>query len=483
MNKKVLSRRDVLKLMGYTTVAGVLTACGSKTPITTQSVAPATTAATKVSETTTLVNSVVPKAASGGFNGIINIAQMAGPEADAHVRLSPLFKELTKNTLIPNIESVGRDVWWSRWTTNFQSQSSDWDIVGVHLSQFMMAAPAGWITPLSDYQNDPELFNDSLFNLEDFPSALLDLFTRDGKLYEYPQEASTYMLFYRKDLLEKWGLELPGPEGYSYKQLIENVRKAKEMIEKEGLKDAYPLVYGVKGEMSSITFEQLAWSYGADLFVDKKMPNFNCPEAVAALEEAISWSKDGLVSPGIAGYEYPEVSTSFQQGTSVFALQWNAAAADILNKEKSPITAGNTAFSVFPYDEGKGPNQLRIWPSVFGSAISAFSKKPAESFEYLTWFASSEIARDYVMNGGGSSGRNSLLTDAEILEQNPQYEAMLQGFKNYHPFPELEGYGYINASILPPNLQNAWLGTVSAKEALDKATEEAIKYLEDQGEI
>ncbi|HRW09951.1 MAG TPA: extracellular solute-binding protein, partial [Caldilineaceae bacterium] len=292
------------------------------------------------------------------------------------------------------------------------------------------------------------------------------------------------MFYYRTDLLEKYGIEPPGPQGYSWDELIANSRIAQKGIADDGLEDTYPLLFGTKRTHASIHFQQIAWSYGADLFVDGKMPNFNTPEAIAALEDEVGWVlQDKLVTPGMVGYEYPEVLTAYQQGKAVFALQWNAAAPDILNPEKSPESAGKTAFSVFPWQVDKGPEALRLWPSVWSMGVSAFSKRPEEAFEYITWFTSKDVARDYVMNGGGSSGRQSLLTDPEILASNPQFAAMGEGFKVYHAMPDLVSYDFINTDILPAHLQAVWQGEKSAKEGLDDATEEAKQYLSDKGEI
>jgi len=430
------------------------------------------------------MTSVVPRAAGGGMSGEVVVGIQGGPEADAHIRNVPRFAEMTGNTLTVRVEDVGRDVWSSRWLTNFQSQSDEWDAVNIQNGPFKLAGPAGFLLPLNDYMDNPELFNEERFNLADWPQALLDLFTIDGKLYEFPQEASTLMFYYRTDLLEKYGIEPPGPQGYSWDELIANSRIAQKGIADDGLEDTYPLLFGTKRTHASIHFQQIAWSYGADLFVDGKMPNFNTPEAIAALEDEVGWVlQDKLVTPGMVGYEYPEVLTAYQQGKAVFALQWNAAAPDILNPEKSPESAGKTAFSVFPWQVDKGPEALRLWPSVWSMGVSAFSKRPEEAFEYITWFTSKDVARDYVMNGGGSSGRQSLLTDPEILASNPQFAAMGEGFKVYHAMPDLVSYDFINTDILPAHLQAVWQGEKSAKEGLDDATEEAKQYLSDKGEI
>jgi multiple sugar transport system substrate-binding protein len=163
------------------------------------------------------------------------------------------------------------------------------------------------------------------------------------------------------------------------------------------------------------------------------------------------------------------------------ALQWNAAAPDILNKEKSPITAGNTAFSVYPYDKTAGPNQARIYPSVWALTVTAFSKKQEAAFEYLTWWTSKEVARDYVTKGGGSSGRASLLSDPAIVAANPQYPAMLNGFKVYHGWPVIPEYSYVHSNLVNPNLSAVWSKQMSVQDGLKKIDTEATTYFKDNG--
>ena len=68
-------------------------------------------------------------------------------------------------------------------------------------------------------------------------------------------------------------------------------------------------------------------------------------------------------------------------------------------------------------------------PSPHAIGVSAFSKNQREAFAYIAWFTSQDVARDYVVNGGGSSGRGSLLTDKEILTKNPQYAALNEVLK------------------------------------------------------
>jgi ABC-type glycerol-3-phosphate transport system substrate-binding protein len=332
---------------------------------------------------------------------------------------------------------------------------------------------------------DTNLFDAAAYNLADFPESLLNLFKTDGKQYELPQEASTLMFFYRTDMLEKYGVEPPPITGYSFDELRDAALKIQEGINAEGLADTYALVLGAKPQFhSSINIVQPAWARGAVLFDESNHPSFDSQQMTDATTFMTNLLfQDKVLSPGVVGYEYPEVLTAFQQGKAAMALEWNAAAPTILDPATSPITAPATAFAAYPYDATAGNTQQRVFPSVHGIGVSNFSKKQQAAFSYVAWFTSQEIARDYVVNGGGSSGRASLLTDPDVLAKAPYYEAVLEGFKVYHPLPNLVQFPYLWGEVLGVNLNAIWTQQVSVADGLANAQDEATSYLEDQGVI
>jgi multiple sugar transport system substrate-binding protein len=188
-----------------------------------------------------------------------------------------------------------------------------------------------------------------------------------------------------------------------------------------------------------------------------------------------------FVTEGAIGYEYPDVLTGFQQGKAVTAFQWNAAAPTFLDASKSPETAGKLGFAALPYFKEKGGSFARFHPSPHGVGVSAFTKNQKEAFAYCAWVTSQEIARDYVTNGGGSSGRASLLTDKAILEKNPQFAALNEVLKQQHPYPPLEQYNYVYNTILAAHTSAIWGKQETAKDGLTTAKNEAIQYLKEQG--
>ena len=430
---------------------------------------------------------VSPLAASGGLEEQeIRVLLFSGPENDAHKRLAPLFTEYTQGKVTVTVEEGGRDVdYVTKFVAAMQAQSDTYDVIHTDAQNFLQYGPAGYFEPLEGFMADEQLFDAAAYNIQDFPESLLALFQYDGTQRLLPQEASTLMFFYRKDLLEKYGVPEPPVTGYSLDEMRQHALTIQDAMNTEGLADTYALVLGAKPQFhAAINVVQPAWSKGAEFFSEGMQPQMNSqPVNDATTFMTNLLFADKVVSPGIVGYEYPEVLTAFQQGKAAMALEWNAAAPTIVDPAKSPVTGTTTGFAAYPYDATAGQTQQRVFPSVHAIGVSHFSKKQQAAFAYVAWFTSQQIARDYVVNGGGSSGRESLLTDPEILAKAPYYAAVLEGFKVYHPFPNLTQWPYMYLNILGVNFNSIWTQQLSVADGLAQMDQEMTAYLQDEGVI
>ena len=87
------------------------------------------------------------------------------------------------------------------YVTNFTAESSKPDIISVDVIWPGDFAKRGWIAPLNDLFTKQEL---SKYNQSFAEAAIVD-----GKLYAIPLYIDGTHLFYRVDLLEKYGFEAP----------------------------------------------------------------------------------------------------------------------------------------------------------------------------------------------------------------------------------------------------------------------------------
>lgn len=410
----------------------------------------------------------------------ITLAIMSGPEADAHKRLAPMFEKATGIRL--DVEEIPRVGYDPKLLPILAAHTGDFDVLILNPHRIDQWVEAGWVEPLNKYMEDPKLFNTEEYDVDDFPPALLDLFTKDGKLYALPQEASAYLLYWRMDLFKKYGIAPPPNEGYTWKEYLATARKLTKDTDGDGKIDLYGTLHaGKRSGNLAIEAECAIWSYGGRIINDDGEPVLNSPEAIEAVEMYLSQYKEGIVPPGMVAWEYPEVLTAMQNGMSAMCIGWNAMAPTLNDPEKSPISGGNLDWRPIPYYEPLGPNTKRVWPSVWAPSVCADSKNKEAAFKYITWFTSKEIARDYVMYGGGSSGRRSLLTDPEILQHGPQYFALVNSFAVYHSMPPIKEGGYLTEELLPTWVNAALLGKKPVSYYLNEANRELRQFLIDKG--
>ncbi|MGE3269945.1 MAG: extracellular solute-binding protein [Chloroflexota bacterium] len=427
---------------------------------------------------------VSPIAAAGGLKETtLTIIIFSGPEADVHTRLAPKFTEYTKGKVKVQVEEGGRgDAYDAKWIPGMQAKTTAWDVLHDNANRFLASGPAGYFVPLSEFMKDKELFDAEAYNNDDFPKALRDVFSYNGEQLLMVQEASGLLFNYRKDLLQKYGVPEPPIEGYEWTEFLGHLKTIQDGLQKDGKTDVFPLLLGAKkGGHSNLQMIHPGWAKGGQIF-DGVKPTFDDPAMIESAEMVLDmiYNKK-FVTEGAIGYEYPDVLTGFQTGKAVTAFQWNAAAPTFLDASKSPETAGKLGFSMLPYFKDKGSKVNRFHPSPHGIGVSAYGKNQKEAFAYCAWFTSQEIARDYVTNGGGSSGRGSLLTDPKVLEKNPQMAALNEVLKLQHPYPPLEQYNYLYNTILAAHTSAMWSKQETPKDALTKAKDEAIQYLKEQG--
>jgi hypothetical protein len=58
---------------------------------------------------------------------------------------------------------------------------------------------------------------------------------------------------------------------------------------------------------------------------------------------------------------------------------------------------------------------------------------------------------------------------------------VLEGFKVYHPFPQLAQWPYIYNNILGVNFNAIWTQQTSVADGVKKIQDETTSYLQDQG--
>jgi N,N'-diacetylchitobiose transport system substrate-binding protein len=140
----------------------------------------------------------------------------------------------------------------------------------------------------------------------DYVSSLVDAATLNGKVYGKPWYAGARALIYRKDILDKAGIDKP-PTNWD-----EMMAAAKQI--KAKVPNVYPVSYtGLSEHMYLPTI----WQAGGQIATqdgDTWKSALNSPEAAKALEYYASFYKDGLDPKAAVGWEEPDAQTAFING-------------------------------------------------------------------------------------------------------------------------------------------------------------------------
>ena len=186
----------------------------------------------------------------------------------------------------------------------WDAKSGDVDVYAVDGTWQRIAAPHA--VDLKKYFKDDQT--------KEFFSRSIENNTIDGRLVSIPWFTDAGLLYYRTDLLEKYGYKVP-PK--TWEELTEMAKRIQEGERAAGRPDFQGFVFeGKAGE--SLTCNALEWiySYGGGTVIDPdKKVTINNPNAIRALETAKSWV--GTISPtGVTTYSDEDSRSLWQVGNA-----------------------------------------------------------------------------------------------------------------------------------------------------------------------
>jgi multiple sugar transport system substrate-binding protein len=227
-------------------------------------------------------------------------------------------------------------------TQAFGSGTSPFEIAQVSNGSFTPLYAKGLLQPMTDLV---EKYKDK-YKIED--SMLV---TFDGEVYAIAFQSNLQYLFYRKDLFEKHGIEVPK----TYDELLAAAEKLKG---EEGIE--FPLAGPYKAGWNIATeFTNLYLSMGGEFFKPGTAePAFNNEKAVATLE--LIKKLMAHMSPNSLALATGDVTTSFQQGTVAMSNMWASRAGAMDDAAVSKVV-DKIGFAPSPATVAGGPPASAVW--------------------------------------------------------------------------------------------------------------------------
>ena len=245
--------------------------------------------------------------------------------------------------------------------------------------------------------------------------------TVNGKLVALPCLVDVGLLFYRTDLLRRYGYRTPPRTWEELETMAARIQAGERA---RGQKDFCGFVWeGASSE--AVTCNALEWqvSEGGGPIIENNMVTVNNPETGRALERAARWV--GTISPpGVVTYKEWDAYNVWQAGQAAFMRNW--ATSHFREPIQGSITKDQ--FDIASLPRGRA----RIATTVGGRsyAVSRHSLYPREAAMLARFLCRPDTQLNRIGKIGGSPTIPELYNDPRMLATNSYFSTILKTYRN-----------------------------------------------------
>jgi multiple sugar transport system substrate-binding protein len=305
-------------------------------------------------------------------------------------------------------------------------------------------AAKGYIEPLPADQ----------FPTDKFLKPTVDSATYFNKLYAYPSTSDGGLLYYRKDLLDKYSLKPP--------TTFDEMKAACDKVqagENNSKLNCFAGQYN-KYEGLTVNFAEAVNGAGGVILGPDGKPNVATPEATKGLSTLVDWFKGGEIPKAAITWQEEQGRQAFQNGELIFHRNWGYV-YNLANKsDGSSKVAGK--FDVAPLPGITGPGVSSLGGHNYAIAKTADNKGTAVDF--LKFMSSEEIQKSNCLATSSTPTLQSLYTDPDIVKKFPYMPIQLKSVETAQPRPKAVEYGDVTLAI-----QDAAYGALQGQTAPDAA--------------
>lgn len=399
------------------------------------------------------------------------------------IRMQKLTDDFTAKNPGIDVEwvTLEENVLRQKVTTDIATKGGQFDVMTIGTYEVPIWGKQGWLVSLNDLP--------ASYDVDDLLPAIRGGLTVDGNLYAAPFYGESSMVMYRKDLMEKAGLEMPDAPTWDF---------IKEAAAKMTAKDGE--IYGICLRGKAGWGENMAFltatgnSFGARWFDMDWKPQFDGE----AWKNTLSFYVDMMNAsgpPGASNNGFNENLALFQQGKCGMWIDATVAASFVTNPDDSKV-ADQVGFALAP-DNGLGKRGNWLWAWSLG--IPAGSQKVEAAKKFVDWATS----KDYLALVAEKEGwanvppgtRTSLYENAEYAKipfakmtlesinaadpNNPTVDPVPYTGVQFVAIPEFQGM----ATAIGQQFSAALAGTISVDDALAAAQNLATREMTKAGYI
>ena len=328
---------------------------------------------------------------------------------------------------------------------------SDPDVFLMDVAWMGLFVASDWLEPLDDKVDATPFFQ-----------RVIELVDRhQGRLMAVPIYLDGGVLYYRRDLMQTYGLS--GPPA-TWEALLSQARKIQSAMRKTNPR-FYGFVWqGAQYEGLICDFMEFSGSQGG--FV-RQGDGLNLD--VTANRTALSFMRDLIwryrVSPPSTYTEMKEeqVRLYFQAGNALFERNWPYAWS--LHQAPGSKVRNKIGMAPLPAPaDGQGVATLGGWHI----GLSRFSDHKPQAAALIRFLTSRDTQKRMMTRMGWNPGRADLYEDPDVLSRVPRYRELKDVFQHARPRPLLPYYPQVSA-VVQRHLNGVLADRVPAEEALEAA--------------
>lgn len=249
----------------------------------------------------------------GKVSGEVSFMVFGDPEEiQAYRDVIGAFENKQPEVKVKLIEASDRDDLLARLSTSFAGGTPP-DLFLLNYRFYGQFAARGVIEPVEKRVDDSDVFQQ-----EDFYEPAMKAFRFDGTLTCLPQNISSLVVYYNKDLFKEAGVAEP-KAGWRWDDMVATAKK----LTKDSNDDGMAEIYGLGVEPSLIRIAPFVWSNGGEVVDDEEKPThfaLDTPEAEEALERFLQLRVVEKVVPSEEEVKAEDDETRFQNGRMAMVL-------------------------------------------------------------------------------------------------------------------------------------------------------------------
>lgn len=383
----------------------------------------------------------------GGVTIVFKHGKIPGDSEQFRSLLNQFEKENPGIRIVSQTLPSSTDEQHQFYVINLDAGASDFDVFSMDVIWVPEFARAGWLRDITGLLSKADVH-------DIFPGPM-EAVTYNGRIFAIPWYIDAGLLYYRKDLLDKHGVEPPK----TWEQLI---RVSREIMEKyDGL---YGFIWQGKQYEGLVcnVLEQI-WSHGGNVLHDGKVLLYSKENI-----EALTFMRDLVtkyhVTPDLVTTLVEESSRHiFGNGRAIFMRNWPYA-WNIFERDGSPVK-GKVGVALLPALPGKIPaSTLGGWQI----GINRFSKHPGEAERFVRFLTSRESQKTLALTIGYKPTRRSLYNDPDLKKHQPFITSLHDIFLSARARP-VSPYYMMITQVLQPEFSAAISGIKTPVEALSSA--------------